>query len=242
MLFFAVLFSLWCGALLHAAPIDSGGVLFVDSILSFSIAGNITFSAPYVHLPQSAFVDGGIRLMQTTGTNLLIESTTDSSSVGTGAVVASGGASVAGTTYLGTGLVLPSIDATGTVLLNYFESVQVSTTFTGPFSVAQVVDVTYTRIGILLMITYPEVVASCTSSNFISQSPAVPTRFRFSSGEKRFSIDAVDNSADVVNGGAYLLLSAATGAPVIAASLALASFSNTGSCGFRQFNVAWHAA
>lgn len=114
--------------------------------------------------------------LEATG-QLTTSDTTDSTSITTGALVVDGGAGIAKTLYLGIGLHLPTVGGTSS-LLNFYETLEHSMTFTGPFVTDITTDICLKRLDGFVTICIPDILGTSDTAATISTSTTLPARFR----------------------------------------------------------------
>lgn len=217
-------------------PCAPATTIRTDLIEPFSENGNITIQPDvYTIISADTFAEGSLTSSSTSGTGLIIDSTTDSTAIGTGAVVIQGGVSIAKTLYSGLGLVLPSTDATGVVLLDYYETVSTAATFTGPFNSPVNVNLRITRIGAMVTVTFPQITGTCTVATTATGTSAIPTRFSPPSGGRYTA--PIQNSGSPVAQPGLVFVSGVN--VVIARTLALDGFTAASTCGLYSTSISW---
>lgn len=141
-----------------------------------------------------------------------------------------------GQVTLGVGLFLPTSGGTAT-LLNYYEELTYSMTFTGIWAANQTVSARIVRNGKLVVIMFPSVLATANAAASITTAAGseLPARFR--------PFQNINMYTRVLSGGAsgagYFVVTTA-GAIDVSASLTGAAFASSGNGGFVQTVISYH--
>ncbi len=146
------------------------------------------------------------------------------------------GAIIEGNLTLYSGVLLPTSGGTAT-LLNYYEELTYSMTFTGIWAANQTVSARIVRNGKLVVIMFPSVLATANAAASITTAAGseLPARFR--------PFQNINMYTRVLSGGAsgagYFVVTTA-GAIDVSASLTGAAFASSGNGGFVQTVISYH--
>lgn len=170
---------------------------------------------------------------------LTLTNTTNATSVGSGSIAISGGIGLSKDLFMtgGGDIYLQNTGAVTFSPFNYYEQQTTAITFTTRPISSGTFNFFLTRVGRVVTLSWPDIVAAATSSNIFSATAAIPSRFRPGTGvSSNQVIWGYDKSVAVI----CIMIIGSSGTITIGNGILNSAFSSTGSCGFWGGSISWN--
>lgn len=185
------------GSIAATGPINGSSTISATSGTTIS---NTDLIGAAVTIDGNSTVGGLVNSEINTASILTSTNTTNSTST-SGALINSGGIGTNGAIYVNDNLFFPNTATGSTNGLNYYEEYTLVTTLTGPWASAQAWSLYLVRKGSSVTAQWTLVSATATSTNFISASGFIPTRFlnsNLATNAVCFDVIIENNSAQTI--------------------------------------------